>query len=49
MIVLRFLCLGVAPPALALWDVDGDSLEDVFLAVTELTNDTHPIQGKEGT
>ncbi|KAM8725114.1 protein FAM234B [Acanthopagrus schlegelii] len=38
---------GVTPPALALWDVDGDSLEDVFLAVTELTNDTHPTQGNK--
>uniref|UniRef100_A0A3P8T600 Family with sequence similarity 234 member B n=1 Tax=Amphiprion percula TaxID=161767 RepID=A0A3P8T600_AMPPE len=25
---------GVTPPALALWDVDGDSVEDVFLGVT---------------
>lgn len=49
MIVLWFLCLGVTPPALALWDVDGDSFEDVFLAVTELTNDTHPTQGNKGT
>ncbi|XP_068193431.1 protein FAM234B isoform X2 [Antennarius striatus] len=35
---------GVTPPALALWDIDGDSLEDVFLGVTEWTNDTHPTQ-----
>ncbi|XP_026179841.1 protein FAM234B [Mastacembelus armatus] len=35
---------GVTPPALALWDVDGDSVEDVFLGVTEWTNDTHPTQ-----
>ncbi|XP_040919096.1 protein FAM234B isoform X2 [Toxotes jaculatrix] len=35
---------GVAPPALALWDVDGDSVEDVFLGVTEWTTDTHPTQ-----
>ncbi|XP_056262544.1 protein FAM234B isoform X2 [Pseudoliparis swirei] len=33
---------GVTPPALALWDVDGDSVEDVLLAVTEWTNDTRP-------
>ncbi|KAM4716461.1 protein FAM234B [Anableps anableps] len=32
---------GVTPPALALWDVDGDSVEDVLLGVTECTNDTH--------
>ncbi|XP_060946551.1 protein FAM234B [Limanda limanda] len=32
---------GVTPPALALWDVDGDSVEDVFLGVTEWSNDTH--------
>ncbi|XP_074511600.1 protein FAM234B [Sebastes fasciatus] len=38
---------GVTPPALALWDVDGDSVEDVFLGVTELTNDTHPTQGNK--
>uniref|UniRef100_A0A3B4YNY4 Family with sequence similarity 234 member B n=1 Tax=Seriola lalandi dorsalis TaxID=1841481 RepID=A0A3B4YNY4_SERLL len=35
---------GVTPPALALWDVNGDSVEDVFLGVTEWTNDTHPTQ-----
>nr|XP_020480566.1 protein FAM234B isoform X1 [Monopterus albus] len=35
---------GVTPPALALWDVDGDSVEDMFLGVTEWTNDTHPTQ-----
>ncbi|XP_054463819.1 protein FAM234B [Anoplopoma fimbria] len=38
---------GVTPPALALWDVDGDSVEDVFLGVTEWTNDTHPTQGNK--
>ncbi|XP_049418013.1 protein FAM234B [Epinephelus fuscoguttatus] len=37
---------GVTPPALALWDVDGDSVEDVFLGVTELTNDTHLPENK---
>ncbi|XP_053299648.1 protein FAM234B isoform X2 [Pleuronectes platessa] len=35
---------GVTPPALALWDVDGDSVEDVLLAVAEWTNDTRPAQ-----
>ncbi|XP_026201581.1 protein FAM234B isoform X2 [Anabas testudineus] len=35
---------GVTPPALALWDVDGDSVEDVLLSVTEWTNHTHPPQ-----
>ncbi|XP_034448982.1 protein FAM234B [Hippoglossus hippoglossus] len=35
---------GVTPPALALWDVDGDSVEDVFLGVAEWTNDTHLTQ-----
>ncbi|XP_005468498.1 protein FAM234B [Oreochromis niloticus] len=35
---------GVTPPALALWDVDGDSVEDVFLGVTEPTNETHTTQ-----
>uniref|UniRef100_A0A8D3C2Z2 Family with sequence similarity 234 member B n=1 Tax=Scophthalmus maximus TaxID=52904 RepID=A0A8D3C2Z2_SCOMX len=35
---------GVAPPALALWDVDGDSVEDVILGVAEWTNDTRPTQ-----
>ncbi|XP_070836520.1 protein FAM234B [Chaetodon trifascialis] len=35
------------PPALALWDVDGDSMEDVLLAVTEWTNDTHSTQGNK--
>lgn len=31
---------GVSPPALAMWDLDGDSLQDVLLGVTEYTNDT---------
>ncbi|XP_008282749.1 protein FAM234B [Stegastes partitus] len=38
---------GVTPPALALWDVDGDSVEDVFLGVTGWTNDTHGAQGNK--
>ncbi|KAM9392128.1 protein FAM234B isoform 1-T1 [Pholidichthys leucotaenia] len=38
---------GVTPPALALWDADGDSVEDVFLGVTEWTNDTHATQGSK--
>ncbi|KAM9345909.1 protein FAM234B [Symphorus nematophorus] len=38
---------GVTPRALALWDVDGDSVEDVLLGVTEQTNDTHPTQGNK--
>ncbi|XP_070704469.1 protein FAM234B [Pempheris klunzingeri] len=38
---------GVTPPALALWDVDGDSVEDVLLGVTEWTNDTHLTQGSK--
>ncbi|XP_012735112.2 protein FAM234B isoform X1 [Fundulus heteroclitus] len=35
---------GITPPALALWDVDGDSVEDVLLGVTEGTNGTHATQ-----
>ncbi|XP_057717584.1 protein FAM234B [Corythoichthys intestinalis] len=38
---------GVTPPALALWDVNGDSVNDVLLSVSELTNDTHPTQGNK--
>uniref|UniRef100_A0A3Q1EJD0 Family with sequence similarity 234 member B n=1 Tax=Acanthochromis polyacanthus TaxID=80966 RepID=A0A3Q1EJD0_9TELE len=38
---------GVTPPALALWDVDGDSVEDVFLGVTGWANDTHTTQGNK--
>ncbi|XP_072225140.1 protein FAM234B [Leuresthes tenuis] len=38
---------GVTPPALELWDVDGDSVEDVFLGVTAWTNDTHTTQGNK--
>ncbi|KAM4635349.1 protein FAM234B isoform 2-T2 [Polymixia lowei] len=37
----------VPPPALALWDVDGDSVDDVLLGDTKRTNDTHPIQGNK--
>ncbi|XP_017272093.1 protein FAM234B [Kryptolebias marmoratus] len=36
--------VGGTQPALTLWDVDGDSVEDVLLAVTEWTNETHPSQ-----
>ncbi|XP_047212281.1 protein FAM234B-like [Girardinichthys multiradiatus] len=35
---------GVTPPALALWDIDGDAVEDVLLGVTEWTNGTHATQ-----
>ncbi|KAM4530995.1 protein FAM234B [Odontesthes bonariensis] len=38
---------GVTPPALEVWDVDGDSVEDVFLGVTARTNDTHTTQGNK--
>uniref|UniRef100_A0A3B5MPA1 Family with sequence similarity 234 member B n=1 Tax=Xiphophorus couchianus TaxID=32473 RepID=A0A3B5MPA1_9TELE len=41
-------CSGVTPPALALWDVDGDSVEDVLLGVTEWTNGTHATQRSKG-
>ncbi|CAJ1075796.1 protein FAM234B [Xyrichtys novacula] len=43
----RAMGRGDNPPPLALWDVDGDSLEDVFLGVTECNNDTHPTQGNK--
>uniref|UniRef100_A0A673A3V3 Family with sequence similarity 234 member B n=1 Tax=Sphaeramia orbicularis TaxID=375764 RepID=A0A673A3V3_9TELE len=39
---------GITPPALALWDIDGDSVDDVLLGVTEWPNDTHPTQGNKG-
>lgn len=39
---------GIASPPLALWDVDGDSMQDMILGVTEETNDTHPTQGNKG-
>lgn len=38
---------GITPPALALWDIDGDSVEDVLLGVTEWPNDTHPTQANK--
>ncbi|XP_077061685.1 protein FAM234B isoform X2 [Siphateles boraxobius] len=40
---------GVTSPPLALWDVDGDGLEDVLIGVTSISNDTQPInaQSKE--
>eukprot|EP00066_Takifugu_rubripes_P012576 XP_011601842.1 PREDICTED: uncharacterized protein KIAA1467 homolog [Takifugu rubripes] len=38
---------GIASPPLALWDVDGDSMQDMILGVTEETNDTHPTQGNK--
>lgn len=40
---------GVTSPPLAVWDVDGDGLEDVLIAITSITNDSQPInsQNKE--
>ncbi|CAN9505763.1 unnamed protein product [Ophioblennius macclurei] len=38
---------GVTPPALALWDLDGDLVEDVILGVTMSTNDTRSTQGNK--
>ncbi|XP_047428434.1 protein FAM234B [Mugil cephalus] len=38
---------GVTPPALALWDVDGDSLADVLLSVIAWTNGTRIMQGSK--
>ncbi|XP_029945234.1 protein FAM234B [Salarias fasciatus] len=38
---------GVTPPALALWDLDGDSVEDVILGVTAWSNDTRTVQGNK--
>uniref|UniRef100_A0A8C6SDL5 Family with sequence similarity 234 member B n=1 Tax=Neogobius melanostomus TaxID=47308 RepID=A0A8C6SDL5_9GOBI len=38
---------GITPPALALWDVDDDSVEDVLLGVTEWPNDTLPTQANK--
>lgn len=40
---------GVTSPPLAMWDVDGDGLEDVLIAVTSIANDSQPInsQNKE--
>lgn len=38
-------CPGFTPSALALWDVDGDSVEDAIVGVAEGTDDTHPTRG----
>uniref|UniRef100_A0A8C2GID9 Family with sequence similarity 234 member B n=1 Tax=Cyprinus carpio TaxID=7962 RepID=A0A8C2GID9_CYPCA len=40
---------GVTSPPIALWDVDGDGLEDVLIAVTNISNDSQPMsaQSKE--
>ncbi|XP_067236981.1 protein FAM234B isoform X2 [Chanodichthys erythropterus] len=40
---------GVTSPPLALWDVDGDGLEDVLIGVTNISNDSQPMnaQSKE--
>ncbi|KAM8824195.1 protein FAM234B isoform 1-T1 [Synchiropus picturatus] len=32
---------GVTPPALTLWDIDGDSVDDIILGVTDWTNGSH--------
>ncbi|XP_067284573.1 protein FAM234B-like [Pseudorasbora parva] len=40
---------GMTSPPLALWDVDGDGLEDVLIGVTSVSNDSQPMsaQNKE--
>lgn len=38
---------GITSAPLALWDVDGDSLEDVIVGVTEAANDTRPSPGNK--
>ncbi|XP_043085059.1 protein FAM234B isoform X3 [Puntigrus tetrazona] len=40
---------GVTSPPVALWDVDGDGLEDVLIGVTNISNDSQPMntQNKE--
>uniref|UniRef100_A0A3P9KAQ2 Family with sequence similarity 234 member B n=1 Tax=Oryzias latipes TaxID=8090 RepID=A0A3P9KAQ2_ORYLA len=38
---------GVTPPPLALWDVDGDSMQDVLLGVTSRSNDTRSTPGNK--
>lgn len=42
-----FFCPGFTSSALALWDVDGDSVEDAIVGVTEGTDDTRPTQGNK--
>ncbi|KAK2917188.1 hypothetical protein Q8A67_001562 [Cirrhinus molitorella] len=34
---------GVTSPPVALWDVDGDGLEDVLIGVTNISNDSQPM------
>ncbi|XP_073691411.1 protein FAM234B-like [Garra rufa] len=40
---------GVTSPPVALWDVDGDGLEDILIGVTNISNDSQPMntQSKE--
>ncbi|XP_051741736.1 protein FAM234B-like [Ctenopharyngodon idella] len=40
---------GVTSPPLALWDVDGDGLEDILIGVMNISNDSQPMnaQSKE--
>ncbi|XP_016116561.1 protein FAM234B [Sinocyclocheilus grahami] len=40
---------GVTSPPVALWDVDGDGLEDVLIGVTNISNNSQPMnaQSKE--
>lgn len=37
---------GVTSPPIALWDVDGDGLEDVLIAVTNISNDSQPMSAQ---
>lgn len=41
-----FFLSGVTSPPLALWDVDGDGLEDVLIGVTNISNDSQPMNAQ---
>lgn len=41
-----FFLSGVTSPPLALWDVDGDGLEDVLIGVMNISNDSQPMNAQ---
>lgn len=39
----EFFLSGVTSPPVALWDVDGDGLDDVLIGVRNISNDSQPM------
>lgn len=46
LLICAYCLSGVTSPPVALWDVDGDGLEDVLIGVTNISNDSQPMNSQ---